>query len=194
MVRRPAPQGTYLVRRRAVAAVAVVAAVLARASDAARAADLRPAEAVVPREKMGLDLSVGMGSTYGMIGLQARFDVPVRRWLVVAPFVANGLFFKDGAGVGAVPAGGVSLAVGRRFRLALDVGVGPIEFVTLRLHGTAVDARALLGPLAGLGLEVTRENGAYVRLCVGGGWPEWPPLEAARAVFVFNLGAGVRAL
>ena len=196
MIGRTATAADVSARRRGAVVVGALA-VLAPTCHWAWAAEPTPpalSQAAFPRERMGLDLAMGFGSIYGTIGLQARFDVPVRRWLLVAPFLGGGLFFKEGSGVGAAPAAGVSLSVGHRFRLAVDLGVGPVALVDLDVHGTAVDTRTLLGPLVALGLEVARENGAYVRASIGAAWPEWPSLVSSRATLVINVGAGVRAL
>jgi len=135
----------------------------------------------VKRERPGLGLSFGGGMAYTGIGLQARYDVPLRPWWTMSPYVANGLVF----GWTAV-AGGVTTSVGRRHRVVVDVGVAPSYATRLNLHGTTVTERRVYGPMTGFGYEYMSDNGAWQRMTFEYGWPLWnaPPLGLDRAIFV----------
>lgn len=140
----------------------------------------------VKRERRGLGLSLGAGMAYTGIGLQARYDVPLRPWWTVSPYVANGLLF----GWTAV-AGGVTSSVGRRHRVVVDVGVAPSYTARLDLHGTTITERRVYGPMISLGYEYMSDNGPWTRMTVEYGWPLWnsPPLGLDRAIFVcFAVG------
>lgn len=194
--RRATQGGPRAARLRAALALLPAVMLLASASRHGHATEAPP-DGVTPlaRERMGLDLALGTGTSFGStIGLQARFVVPARPWLLVAPYVAGGFLFKEASGLGAAPAAGISLSAGRHYRAAVDLGVGPIVLGDLKLHGTTLDTRAILGPQVALGLEIARENGAYFRLTAGVGWAEWPRFIAGETSFVFNLSGGVRAL
>jgi hypothetical protein len=113
----------------------------------------------VKRERRGLGLSLGGGMAYTGIGLQARYDVPLRPWWTVSPYVADGLLF----GWTAV-AGGVTSSIGRRHRVVVDVGVAPLYTTRLDLHGTTVTERRAYGPMTGFGYEYMSDNGAWFLL------------------------------
>ncbi len=85
------------------------------------------------RETHGLALAAGFGIEYGVLGLQARYDIPIRPRLIVSPFVSAGINF----GLLSGPIG-VSTALGTRHRFVVDLGVAPLDRFRLWVHGTPV--------------------------------------------------------
>ncbi len=173
---------------RQAAIVAVLVVLAAGSPPAARAQGQAPLPAApvvatqaLKRERPGLGLSFGLGMAYTGVGLQARYDLPLRPWWTLSPYVADGLLF----GWTAV-AGGVTSSVGRRHRIVVDVGVAPQYTTRLNLHGTTVAERRAYGPMTSLGYEYNSDNGAWQRLTFEYGWPLWnsPPLGRDRAMFV----------
>jgi hypothetical protein len=155
--------------RALVAAAAVVSVLTIEGVPAARAADPVVTEAAAPprRETHGLALSLGFGTTYSGLGLQARYDLPIWRSLVVAPFVAGG---ANGVLPGAY---GVTTLWGGRHRAVLDLGVAPLLEARLNLHGTLVTTRTIYGPVAGAGYEHMSDGGWLQRVTVSYGYGLW---------------------
>jgi hypothetical protein len=114
----------------------------------------------------GLTLSIGSGYAYGLIGVQARFDIPIKLWLRVAPFVGAGTL---GTWVGAT---GMSASLGFRHRLAADLAVCPFASQPLVLHGSKVDQRVAYGPAVAGGYEYS--SGVFLfRVLFGYHWGLW---------------------
>jgi hypothetical protein len=120
----------------------------------------------------GLTISAGLGFEYGFLGVQARYDLPLREWLHVAPFAAPGMA-HDYGNTWLVGSLGVAGSVGVKHRLALDLAVAPVAWEPLSLHGTVVDVRTLYGPHVGAGYEVVTAKGFLFRSMIGYGWGQW---------------------
>ena len=73
-----------------------------------------------------------------MLGLQVRYDRPIRPWLHLAPFLAGGIN-TDFGWTSFTGAAGVSAGLGWRHRLTADLALGPVLWDELNLHGTQVD-------------------------------------------------------
>lgn len=124
------------------------------------------------RERPGFTASFGLGSAYGVLGLQVRYDRPLRPWLHLAPFLGGGTNTESGWSslVGSV---GLSAGLGWRHRLTADFVLAPVVWNELNLHGTEVDLRTIYGPHLAAGYEHASDSGAFQRVLVGYGWGEW---------------------
>jgi hypothetical protein len=142
------------------------------------------------RDSHGLALAAGFGITYGFLGLQARYDLPLRRSLTVSPFVSAGLLFGALSG----PAG-FSTAFGERHRFAVDVGVAPLWRSELVLHGTTVADRIIYGPLIAAGYEHMSDGGWFQRTTIEYAYATWGsavPIQPPRFALFGGLAIGRR--
>jgi len=133
------------------------------------------------RETHGLALAAGFGITFGLLGLQARYDIPLRPWLTVSPFISGGVMF--GALRGPY---GASVAFGQRHRLAVDLSVGPVASESLSLHGKKVDERTVYGPIAAVGYEHMSDGGWFQRATIEYAHQQWGsagPIQSPHIVF-----------
>jgi hypothetical protein len=169
---------------------AVVAAMLAWAGIASAAEPIPTLAAPLPRrETGGLALSAGFGYVFAGLGLQARYDVPIRPRLVVSPFGSVGILF--GA---STPTFGVATAWGGRHRLAVDLGVGPLGWGLLSLHGTPIRGPMVFGPIAGVGYEHMSDGRALQRVMIEyarATWGAYAPITNPSTIFL-SLGFGWR--
>ena len=150
-----------------------------------------PTVAVAPvlkRDRHGLALSLGLGLMYGLLGAQARYDIPVRPSLTVSPFVVAGVI-----GLLAGPVG-VGAALGARHRLVLDVALAPQGRQGLYLHGTAIEGALIYGPVAGIGYEHMSDGGWIQRVTIDYGYAAWGSVLAIEDphTLLFSAGFGRR--
>jgi hypothetical protein len=157
------------------------------AAPAIAAAPAAPAPGGVPerprRERHGLALALGAGFSMGILGVQARYDIPVRRRLTVSPFVAAGVLF----GLLAGPAG-VTTTFGARHRLAVDLGVAPLIRAHLILHGTPVEGQVIYGPCGGIGYEHMSDGGWLQRVTFDFGYATWGSPVPPATPYVGTIG------
>jgi hypothetical protein len=145
----------------------VIVAALVASVPVAHAAD--PVVTAIPprREVHGLALSLGEGFSYSGVGLQARYDLPVWRSLIVSPFAAVGV-------LGALPGAlGVTTMFGGRHRAAVDLGVAPLQAIHFYLHGSDVAERMVYGPMGGVGYEHMSDSGWLQRVTFEYGYAAW---------------------
>ena len=120
------------------------------------------------RETHGLALAAGFGIEYGVLGLQARYDIPIRPRLIVSPFVSAGINF----GLLSGPIG-VSTALGTRHRFVVDLGVAPLDRFRLWVHGTPVADRTIFGPMLAAGYEHMSDGGWFQRTTIEVAYEAW---------------------
>jgi hypothetical protein len=154
---------------------------------AVRVATPAPAVTATPgrrpkRETHGLALAAGLGIAYGFLGLQARYDIPIRPWLIVSPFVSAGVAF----GLLSGPIG-VSTALGARHRFVVDLGVAPLDRMLFSLHGTTVAEPIVFGPMLAAGYEHMSDRGWFQRTTIEFGYATWTtvavPVDSHPALF-----------
>jgi hypothetical protein len=146
-----------------------------------------------PWATRGLTISGGLGYAYGLLGAQARYDLPFKMWLRVAPFLSGGTLgsIKD---KWLMASTGLSASVGYRHRAALDLTISPVAFQDLILHGTVVDHRTLYGPVVAAGYEFFSSGGFMMRVLFGYGWGVWSRGDSpsiSGLSFVLGLGGRV---
>jgi hypothetical protein len=121
-----------------------------------------------PGARTGPSAALGIGHSYGQLGMQLSFPVAVSRRVAVGPFVGVGGFpaLEEAEGHWTV-AGGLVAYFGTRHRVLGELSVAPLAIRTLNLHGTVVATEPAYGPAAILGYEFVADSGFLVR--TGGG-------------------------
>jgi hypothetical protein len=145
-----------------------------------------------PWQKRGLTLSAGVGYGYGLLGLQARFDLALRWWLHASPFLAGGTA-RGLSTEQLVAAAGISTGLGMRHRFAVDLAVAPYAFQDLNLHGSIVDRRTIYGPAVAGGYELFTAGGVLLRIMLGYAWGRWTQGSSTTlSGMTLTLGVGRR--
>jgi hypothetical protein len=166
---------------------------LAQVPFAARAAE--PTRVKVYSD--GLALSIGAGTDYPFVGLQAAYYLQLtdRLWRAAAH-----------ASVGAMPGGagnavlggtnfGVMMLCGHKHRALLDLSFGTIGVQSFAPFGTELASHPAWGPSLAAGYEYMAFGGFFFRASIGASYLVGMPLYAIRdrfAVALTPIGIGFK--
>jgi hypothetical protein len=140
----------------------------------------------------GLSLSVGVGTQYASLGLQAAYALQLRgTWFRAVGHVALGMALNIATQFEARPGPvvGVTGSWGRKHRPYIDASFGLLGLQRISLHGEPAGITTLWGPSVSVGYEYMTYGGFFVRLDVGAGYVINVPILSpqGRLVFTFTL-------